>query len=58
MLNWIRADYWHNNRDKAYIVLWFKDNDEGQALQLDSCPALPLYQAQRSSQTACNQCDL
>lgn len=29
MLNLIRVDYWYNNRDKVYIVFWFKDNDEG-----------------------------
>lgn len=58
MSNLIRADHWRNQRDRADTVLWRKDNDEGQARQLDRCPALPLYQAQRSSQTACTECDL
>lgn len=47
MSNLIRADHWRNKGDRADTVLWLKDNDEGQALQLDRCPALPLYQAQR-----------
>jgi hypothetical protein len=44
MLNLISSSYWHNKRDKADIVLWLEDNDEGQAPQLDLCPAPPLYQ--------------
>ena len=52
MLNLISAGYQHNKRDKADIVLWLKDNDEGQVLQLDLCPALPLYQVWKRIQTA------
>lgn len=58
MLNLISAGYQHNKRDKADTVLWLKYNDEGQALYLDLCPALPLYQAWKRIQTACDQCDL
>lgn len=48
----------HIKSDKADIVLCLKDNDKGQALQLDLCPALPLYQAWARTETASNQEDL
>lgn len=54
MLNLISTDYQQNKRDKADIVLWLKDSEQGQALQLDLCPALLLSQAWKEIQIACN----